>query len=50
MDTKADTLPEVEDETLGDTRSDMEAKLLIDSLADTVAEVEAEILGNTLTY
>ena len=44
----ADTLLEVEPETLRNTLADVMTEALIDALADTLAEVEAETLGDTL--
>ena len=44
----ADTLLEVEPETLRNTLTDVMTEALIDALADTLAEVEAETLGDPL--
>ena len=48
VDRLADTLAEVEAETLGDRLGELEAEPLVDRLADTLAEVEAETLGDRL--
>ena len=44
----ADTLAEVETETVGDTRGDAQA--LVDTMADSLAEVEAETLSDTVSH
>ena len=40
----ADTLAEVENETLGDTSTNVKAEGLLHTLADTVIEVQAKTL------
>ena len=37
----------MEDETLGETRGDVDAEALVDTLADSLVEVEDETLGDT---
>ena len=45
MDTLANTLKELEDETLGDGLGDLQAEPLVNTVADTVSDIEAESLG-----
>ena len=46
VDRLADTVPEMEEKSLGDTQSGAEA--LVDARPDALAEVEAATLGDTL--
>ena len=48
IDALAETLTEVEADTLGDASTDVNPEGLLHALADTVGEVEAETLYKTL--
>lgn len=50
MHSSADTLSKVEDETLGNTLSAIEAEALVFTLASKKLEMDAEPLLNTLGY
>ena len=49
LDTRADTLAEVQDETHGNRLKDLEAKVLVTTMFYTLAEVEENHLATHLT-